>query len=197
MFHGGQFMALVTKQDWLNAGRAVILKDGFKGLTLQVLLERLGVTHGSFYHHFKNRKALTEALLEEWQQEMAVNIIESTKQIADLNARVDTLIQIGIEQSEQTQLEVAIRAQAFSDPVVENYVKQVDLLRLEHSRALALAATGDPERAEILGNMIHAIFVGSQQIYPPFGDEQITSIYRELKRLISASLTVEEAAGAE
>ena len=181
-------MAQVTKQNWLDAGREVILESGFKGLTLQVLLGRLGVTHGSFYHHFKNRKALTEALLEEWQQQMVVNIIESTSQISGLGVRVDTLIAKGLEQSEQTQLEVAIRAQAFDDPVVAAYVEKVDALRLQHSRALALAATGDVDRAEILGNMIHAIFVGSQQVYPPFNDQQMKLIYQELKQLIAASL---------
>lgn len=180
-------MALVTKQDWLDAGREVILEAGFKGLTLQVLLARLGVTHGSFYHHFKNRQALTQAVLEEWRQEMSVDIIESTKQVADLSDRVNSLIQIGIEQSSQTQLEVAIRAQAFDDPVVAVYVEQVDTLRLQHCRALALAATGDAERAEVLGNMIHAIFVGSQQIYPSFDEQQMTLIYQELKRLIAVN----------
>lgn len=176
-------MATVSKQGWLDEGQAVIIEQGFKGLTLQVLLKRLGVTHGSFYHHFKNRQSYTEALLAEWEQQMTVAIIDATAAIDALPDRVDALIDRAHNQQQQTALEVAIRAQAFSDPLVASYVERVDALRLQHSYSIALAATGDKKRASTIGNLIHAVFVGSQQIRPAFNQQQMDDIYKELRQL--------------
>ena len=43
---------LVTKEEYYDAALEVLAQLGFKGLNIGVLCKRLGVTSGSFYHHF-------------------------------------------------------------------------------------------------------------------------------------------------
>ena len=61
-------MAKVTKQDWVELALKQLAASGHRSVTLGALLDQLGVSHGSFYHHFKNRTELTQAMLAHWEQ---------------------------------------------------------------------------------------------------------------------------------
>lgn len=177
-------MARVTREDWLTAARNILIEGGFSRLTLENLLAQLGVTHGSFYHHFKNRQALTEALLKHWRQEMTLDVVATANEIGDVQTKARSLINIGNNFEDQTKLEIAFRAQARVDPMVQEYVQEVDELRIKNCTSMAKALFGDSERAENLGRLAHAVFVGSQQMLPPFSDEESEAMYLELLQLV-------------
>lgn len=178
-------MARVTKEDWLNTAKQIVIEGGFAMLTLDNLLTRLGVTHGSFYHHFKNRQALTEALLKQWRKEMTHDVLAIAANIGDLDQRAKTLIKMGQSFSDQTRLEIAFRAQARIDPLVKDYVQEVDELRIQNCINMAKQALGDTQRAQIIGKLAHALFVGSQQMIPPFSEQESEAMYMELFRLVT------------
>ena len=58
-----------TQADWLRAARLALLQRGPDGVRVEPLARALGVTKGSFYWHFKDRRGLLEALLREWEEE--------------------------------------------------------------------------------------------------------------------------------
>ncbi len=55
--------------EWLRAARSALLNRGLGSVSIERLARELGVTKGSFYWHFKDRAALLEALLKEWEDE--------------------------------------------------------------------------------------------------------------------------------
>ena len=57
------------KQDWLGEGRFVLGQDGVTGLTIDGLAKKLGLTKGSFYHHFKNGQDYQQELVAFWAQQ--------------------------------------------------------------------------------------------------------------------------------
>lgn len=57
----------VEVRTWVETARQALIEDGVVGLKVDRLATRLGVTRGGFYHHFKDRDALIEALLEHWR----------------------------------------------------------------------------------------------------------------------------------
>ena len=57
------------RNDWLRAARRALLHRGPEGVRVEPLAAILGVTKGSFYWHFTNRRELLEALLREWEEE--------------------------------------------------------------------------------------------------------------------------------
>ncbi|MCG8669943.1 MAG: TetR/AcrR family transcriptional regulator, partial [Pseudomonadales bacterium] len=165
-------MARVKKEDWINEATRLLIEGGFAKLTLENLLERLGVTHGSFYHHFRNRQALTEAVLKQWRKEMTQDVLASASQIGDINERAEALIKIGQSFTDQTQLEIAFRSQARVDPMVREYVQEVDELRIQNCVQLAKQLFGDTPRAQVIGKLAHAVFVGSQQMIPAYTEKE-------------------------
>ena len=57
----------VTREDWLNLSRNVLIEAGVGDIKILSLAERMGVSRSSFYWYFQNRRDLLEALLQEWE----------------------------------------------------------------------------------------------------------------------------------
>lgn len=67
--------AKVTRQDWLNIARNVLVTDGIGEVKILGLANRMGVSRSSFYWYFKDRADLQAALLDEWEQRNTAQIV--------------------------------------------------------------------------------------------------------------------------
>ncbi len=56
----------VDARTWIETARQALIEEGVTGLKVDRLAARLGVTRGGFYHNYKDRDALLEALLADW-----------------------------------------------------------------------------------------------------------------------------------
>lgn len=65
----------VTRQDWLNLARDVLVNEGVGEVKIMGLATRLGVSRSSFYWYFKDRADLQAALLAEWEQRNTAQIL--------------------------------------------------------------------------------------------------------------------------
>ena len=52
----------LTPTHWTDAAMTLLAESGIGAVTMDRLAERLGVTRGSFYHHFANRESLLKAV---------------------------------------------------------------------------------------------------------------------------------------
>ncbi len=71
----------LTRKDWLHGALELMSKVGVESIKIVPLAKRLGVTSGSFYWHFSNRKELYEALLTYWEREMTDTVIDAAKKL--------------------------------------------------------------------------------------------------------------------
>ncbi len=66
----------VTRSDWLNCARDLLINEGVAGVKILSISARLGVSRSSFYWYFKSRPDLLNALLEDWEARNTTAIIE-------------------------------------------------------------------------------------------------------------------------
>src|SRR5215475_12187043 len=71
---------------WVAAGLAVLAEGGVDRVRVEVVAERLGVTKGGFYRRFKDRRALLDAILEDWSRGRIAAIDRQTE-LGDLEPR--------------------------------------------------------------------------------------------------------------
>ena len=64
----------LDKRDWLDAALAELAGGGINAVAIEKLAARLGVTRGSFYHHFHNREQLLREMLDYWAEHWTVDI---------------------------------------------------------------------------------------------------------------------------
>ena len=55
-----------TRERILDAAQAMVLDHGFSGVSVERVIQGLGLTKGAFFHHFKNRNDLARALIRRY-----------------------------------------------------------------------------------------------------------------------------------
>ncbi|MDL5159243.1 TetR/AcrR family transcriptional regulator [Actinomycetospora termitidis] len=101
-------------------------------LKLAPLCRAVGVTTGSFYHHFEGWDGFVEALLEHWETTETARLVEAAGREADALERLSLLTHLALTFPHEA--EAAIRAWAHVDPRVAVVQRRVD-----HARWVAVA----------------------------------------------------------
>lgn len=170
----------LTREDWLRAGLELLKQRGAGAVTIERLTRRLGVTKGSFYHHFASRDELSRALLEEWERRLTGELIEASRHGRDFADRNRRLTRLGYETFDPA-LETAIRAWALQDPVAREVQERVDRRRVGYLRELFRLLTPAEARAEDLALIRYAFSVGAQQLLPALPAERYARLFETLE----------------
>lgn len=170
----------LTREDWLRAGLELLKQHGAGAVTIERLTRRLGVTKGSFYHHFASREALSRGLLEEWERRLTGELIEASRHGRDFAERNRWLTRLGYETFDPA-LETAVRAWALQDPLAREVQERVDRRRVEYLRELFRLLTPSEGRAEDLALIRYAFSVGAQQLLPALSAESYARLFETLE----------------
>ncbi len=58
----------LSRVSWIGAALDALVSDGIEGVRIDRLCRDLGVTKGSFYHHFAGREDLLDAVADYWAE---------------------------------------------------------------------------------------------------------------------------------
>jgi AcrR family transcriptional regulator len=172
-------MALLTRRRWLEEGLVLLEEAGAEALTIESLTSRLGVTKGSFYHHFTNYQDFKERLLEFWEEEGTLRIIQWAEQEASPPEKLARVMQASLHPS---RLDVALRAWALQDERVRVHQQRIDQLRLAYLEEVAYAQTADRLSARQLARAFYSLYVGSQHLIPPIQGEDLRALFQLAQR---------------
>lgn len=125
--------ASLGRSDWIEAAIAMLAEDNVEALRVDTLAEKLGVTKGSFYWHFKGRDDLLLAVVEAWRLTMTSEI---RALIFDRSGtpweRLERLLRIAISGRPDVPggpFEMTLRDWARRDTKVAEVVRAVDAER--------------------------------------------------------------------
>lgn len=131
---------------WTQAALTILARNGVEAVRVERLAKVLGVTKGSFYWHFKDRRALLDAMLQTWRQRATLGIIDRLERShfapADRLKQLLEMLRATPRAARGADVEAAIRLWGRSDPKVASAVQEVDRLRLAHIKSLVEAANG-------------------------------------------------------
>jgi AcrR family transcriptional regulator len=63
-----------TRAALVDAARELFADRGYAGVATEEIVQRAGVTRGALYHHFKDKRALFRAVVDQLEQEAAERI---------------------------------------------------------------------------------------------------------------------------
>jgi AcrR family transcriptional regulator len=170
-----------SKQDWLEVGLKTLGEFGENGLTIERLTGTLGVTKGSFYHHFRNVEDFREQLIAFW----AHQFISTSSELPDDPQELFALLDVIMEEvfAAVTEPEIAIRAWAQQDHMVHSLVERVDSVRRDFLLKVFRSVEVDDEQVRLMVDMLSTMLVGSITVLPRLSPERVMDLYREFKRL--------------
>ncbi len=110
-------------------------------MRVEPLATRLGVTKGSFYWHFRDRAALLDALLEDWETRATQGVITVVDASSEApSERLAALMRVTTRAPEAPDAEHAIRAWGAHDPAVRARLTRIDERRESYVEDLLVAA---------------------------------------------------------
>ena len=119
----------LQKEDWIYAGRTLMAAKGVEAVKVEILARQLEVSKGSFYWHFKNRRELLEAILQDWENE-TLWLIQQSQTAATSKERLVKLFALVEEICKPPDPEAAIFLWANRDIAVQERVRILETKRV-------------------------------------------------------------------
>lgn len=166
--------SVVSREAYFETGLEVLADDGFGGLKLAVVCNRLGVTTGSFYHYFSSWGHYTRELIGHWRQSTRQRV-EGLQRIADPRERLDKIIQVGLNLPHKA--DSAIRTWASVDPEVHAAQVEVDFQRFEVIRNAAREVIQNDRQAKVFGELAVYLLTGYEQSTLPHDPEHLAWMF--------------------
>jgi AcrR family transcriptional regulator len=82
-----------TRRLLLDVARRLFAEHGFAGTPTEEIVRQAGVTRGALYYHFKDKRDLFRAVVEEMQQQGMAQLNEALQAIPDPWQRIDAGVQ--------------------------------------------------------------------------------------------------------
>lgn len=161
----------LARADWIRAAQGLLREGGVQAVKLGALTRALGVTTGSFYHHFKDLDALLAALAEEY----AKSSRRLRGALADLDPveRIRALLAVRAA-GDVPALDRAMRAWAEADPRARAAVEQLDNAVLDFVFDAFTDLGFEPAEARMRARTAYAAGIGLAAMSPrwPVGDDE-------------------------
>ena len=183
-------MTVVSRRDYFDTAMGVLGEHGFAGLTIAAVCSRLGVTSGSFYHHFGSFERFVDALLADWASQQTAQII-AIVQGADVDPVRRFELMLEISEVVPRRAERAIRSWANNNAAVAVVQRRVDQARLAYVEDV-VGALGLPGSSPArLAMLILAAFVGLESLDDLVDPTTYTGVAEELRGLVLGALADE------
>ncbi|WP_433162977.1 TetR/AcrR family transcriptional regulator [Kribbella sp. CA-247076] len=183
---------MVTRVEWLEAGFELLAAEGAPAVTIERLTAKLGVTKGSYYHHFKGAPGFRTALLEYFEAQYTTRLIDTVEREPDAEpwAKLQHLLKLVLSDPDSAELEIAVRAWALQDAEVRAVQERVDEARTAYLRELCrgLKVDVDPDR---LAQLLYLILIGSEQVLPSVPKGDLRELYAMTLRLATGETLID------
>ncbi|GAA4877895.1 TetR/AcrR family transcriptional regulator [Actinomycetospora straminea] len=178
---GGGDVTVTNREGFFDAAMTLLAHEGRSGLRLATLCRAVGVTSGSFYHHFGGWDGFVDALLEHWETVDTHRLAELADREPDPEGRLDVLKHLALTFPHEA--ETAIRAWAHGDPRVALVQERVDEQRRRVVADALVAAGAETARADRLADLALAVLIGRQQRLGTTDVGELLALFDEVSAL--------------
>jgi AcrR family transcriptional regulator len=148
----------LTKEDWLKRGLKTLATDGAHALKVGPMAEKLKVSRGSFYWHFKNVADFQSQILHAWQERSTDQVIRDLETNRAQPDRLKQLMKRAF--AGRRDLERAIRSWAAENAAVARVVAAVDARRVAYIAKMLMAAGVESRRAQPRATFLYWAYLG-------------------------------------
>ncbi len=151
-----------SRELWLAAAKAAFLETGLDAVKIQPLAARLELSRTSFYWFFKDRRALLDALLEDWEAQNTGAFTAACEAYAE-TIQEAVLALIATFQDDtlfDPRLDFAVRGWAHRSEAVAARVNAADEARLAAIREMFERFGFPPEEADVRARTVYLVQIG-------------------------------------
>jgi AcrR family transcriptional regulator len=176
-----------ARDTWLAEGIAVLRTEGADGLRIDRLAGRLGVTKGSFHHHFRGASGYRNALLDKIENDEASALTRLAVDYGGLSAeQALAAIPDRLDRLYDADLDRALRVWAARDEDVRAVLARIDHRRLALLEELWRKILGPgTDRARIAALVPYLVVLGATASVPPISRKELDQVLHLLSDLVT------------
>jgi AcrR family transcriptional regulator len=172
--------AEIDTQAWIEAGLKELASSGVEGVRVEVLAQRLGVTKGGFYRRFKDRRALLNAVLDEWARGR-ISAIKRVREQTEGQAPSERLSSVARHYTERLSvhgmaIELAIRQWARTDSAAAAACASADEARLKLAAQLYRDLGFSPAESRQRAILLYSFLFGQSLLFVEYGPRKFASL---------------------
>lgn len=168
----------MTRNRWIDAGLATLAEEGAPALRIDRVAMRVGLSKGSFFHHFDSAAAYRAALVAAWEAKA-----EGEDSPQPPEAQLTALAE-EVGDRFDVPLERAMRAWALQEPEVAASVERVDRARLAALEGIWSRLVDDPARARAAALLPHLVAIGASVAFPSPSRRDLEDVFALLADLV-------------
>jgi AcrR family transcriptional regulator len=151
-----------SREVWLAAAKQALLDTGLDAVKIQPLANRLNIARTSFYWFFKDRTALLDALLEDWEAKNTGAFVEACEAYAEtITEGVLNLIAVFQDEAAfEPRLDFAVRGWAHQSNAVMARVNAADERRLAAIREMFERFGYASDDADVRARTVYLVQIG-------------------------------------
>lgn len=151
-----------SREGWLDAAKVAFVESGLDAVKIQPLAARLKLSRTSFYWFFKNREALLDALLLDWEAKNTGAFVDACTAYAEtISEAVLNLIVVFHDLALfDPKLDFAVRGWAHKTDSVMQRVNSADERRLDAIRAMFQRFGFPAEEADVRARTVYLTQIG-------------------------------------
>src|SRR6266511_3671709 len=184
------------RSSWIEEGLRALAAGGPDAVRIELLARALGVTRGSFYCHFDDRRALLEEILDTWERVSVDEVIERVEsEGGDARAKLRRLSALAASSDEPLRIDLAVRDWARREQTVAERLRRVDNRRMDYLRSLFGAFCPDEDDVEARYMVFYSLWIGSHFIAADHGARSRADVLKLALRRLKAQRASEKAVG--
>lgn len=152
----------VTREDWLNVARDILVTDGVGEVKVLAIGTRLGVSRSSFYWYFKSRKDLLTQLLDDWEARNTARIeAHCAFEAATITGAVCNFFRCFLDPAQFDQgLDFAVREWSRRDGQVRRRIDLADKARIAAVTAMFRRYGYEGYEADVRARILYFMQLG-------------------------------------
>ena len=172
----------LSREDWIRGALELLRTAGVEGVKIVPLAERLGVTSGSFYWHFTNRRELHDALLDYWEREMTDAAIEAAQGFEGAPEERIWRLMEQVMTAGLARFDLAIWHWAHSDPEAQSVSQRTLDKRFAFATWMFMEAGFSRIQAQARGRLMVVYMMGESTLIPdaPGKREKLLKLKHEI-----------------
>ena len=175
-------MSATTRQRWLDEGLVVLAEEGESGLRIDRLAARLGLTKGSFFHHFGGAAGYRSALLEAYERLTLDAMATAIAARRDEGTRATLawltyLATDGGDSIRRAELDLAVRAWASSDAEARAVQARIDAAVIDALQATWRPLVESDAAARTAALVPYLVSLGAAATVPPISSQELRGVY--------------------
>lgn len=147
----------LSRADWCQKALEWLVAEGSEGLKVSRIADALGVTYGSFYHHFQSADQFQQQILVYWHKEIIVRIAQ--EHLATSEPSLESLMATLAERG-YPRYDAAIRLWAESYPPARKAINKADAYRARMMARMFEKRGFSAQEAKARGRLMITVGIG-------------------------------------